>query len=63
MVTRESIIENLEAVRAYLDSKCGEDDMASIRLNNEGSVFFSVGLGKSMHCGINSIANMVIDNE
>lgn len=63
MVTRESIIENLEAVRAYLDSKCEHGDMASIRLNNEGGVFYSVGMGESFHGNILSIANMVIDNE
>ena len=34
------MLAELQKIVAFLQSECGEDDMASIKINNKGRVFF-----------------------
>lgn len=36
--------EALQAIVAFLQRECGENDMASVKINNEGDVYLSVGV-------------------
>lgn len=54
--------KEIEAVVKFLAQTVGEDDMASLQINNEGKIILRIGVSYSKHLSVDElVAMMAID--